>query len=37
MNDSVLVAFFRDTIIPSVGYLARPFVPSEVATILRLR
>lgn len=37
MNDSVLVGYFRDTIIPSVGYLARPFVPNEVATILRLR
>jgi membrane protein required for colicin V production len=37
MNDSVLVGFFRDTIIPSAGYLARPFVPDDIATILRLR
>jgi uncharacterized membrane protein required for colicin V production len=37
MNDSVLVGVFRDTIIPTVGYLARPFVPNEIATILRLQ
>jgi uncharacterized membrane protein required for colicin V production len=37
MNSSVLIGVFRDTIIPTVGYLARPFVPSEIATILRLQ
>lgn len=37
MNDSVLVGAFRDTIIPTVGYLARPFVPNEIAAILRLQ
>ncbi len=37
MNDSVLVGYFRDTIIPTAGFLARPFVPDEIATILRLR
>lgn len=35
LNDSVLVRFFRDTIIPTAGFLARPFVPSEIADLLR--
>ena len=35
LNDSVLVQFFRDTIIPTAGFLARPFVPSEIADLLR--
>lgn len=35
MNNSILVAFFRDTIIPTAGFLARPFVPSDIAAILR--
>ena len=34
MNASVIVTFFRDTLIPGVGYLARPFVPDEIATLL---
>ncbi len=37
MNSSLLVGFFRDTIIPTAGFLARPFVPSEIASILRLQ
>lgn len=35
LNESVLVQFFRDTIIPTAGFLARPFVPSEIADLLR--
>jgi len=34
LNDSVLVQFFRETIIPTAGFLARPFVPREIADIL---
>lgn len=34
MDSSVLVAFFRDTLIPTAGFLARPFVPSEIAELL---
>jgi uncharacterized membrane protein required for colicin V production len=35
MNSSLLVGFFRDTIIPTAGYLARPFVPSDIARLLQ--
>ena len=35
LNDSVLVQFFRDTITPTAGFMARPFVPSEIADLLR--
>jgi uncharacterized membrane protein required for colicin V production len=35
MNDSVIIGFFRETIIPTAGYLARPFVPSEIARLLQ--
>jgi uncharacterized membrane protein required for colicin V production len=35
LNGSVLVQFFRDTIIPTAGFLARPFVPGEIADLLR--
>ena len=35
LNDSVLVQFFRETIIPTAGFLARPFVPGEIADILQ--
>jgi uncharacterized membrane protein required for colicin V production len=35
LNDSVLVQFFRDTIIPTAGFLVRPFVPVEIADLLR--
>jgi hypothetical protein len=34
MDGSVLVAFFRDTLIPTFGLVARPFVPSEIAQFL---
>ena len=34
MSDSVLVEFFRSTLIPTFGFLARPFVPSEIAKLL---
>jgi membrane protein required for colicin V production len=37
MNDSILVGFFRDTIIPTAGFVIRPFVPSDIAAILRLK
>jgi uncharacterized membrane protein required for colicin V production len=34
MNDSLIVGFFRETLIPVVGFLARPFVPDEIAVLL---
>jgi uncharacterized membrane protein required for colicin V production len=34
-NESLIVQFFRETLIPTAGYLARPFVPSEIARLLR--
>jgi uncharacterized membrane protein required for colicin V production len=34
MNESVIIAFFRDTLIPTAGFLARPFVPDEIASLL---
>ncbi len=34
-NDSVLVDFFRSTLIPTLGQLARPFVPHEIAQFLQ--
>ena len=34
MNSSLLVEFFRETIIPTAGFLARPFVPSDIARLL---
>jgi uncharacterized membrane protein required for colicin V production len=34
MNDSLIVGFFRETLIPVVGFLARPFVPDEIALLL---
>jgi uncharacterized membrane protein required for colicin V production len=36
MDRSVLVEFFRNTLIPTVGLLARPFVPNEIAKLLDL-
>jgi uncharacterized membrane protein required for colicin V production len=35
MNASVLVQFFRELIIPTAGFLARPFVPAEIADLLQ--
>ncbi|MGH2456974.1 MAG: CvpA family protein [Candidatus Limnocylindria bacterium] len=37
MSDSVLVEVFRTTLIPTVGLVARPFVPSEIAELLELQ
>jgi uncharacterized membrane protein required for colicin V production len=34
MDSSVLVQFFRDVLIPTAGFLARPFVPSDIAQLL---
>lgn len=34
LNGSLIVAFFRETLIPAVGFLARPFVPEEIAQLL---
>lgn len=36
LNDSILVGVFRDSVIPVVGTLAKPFVPSEIARFLNL-
>jgi hypothetical protein len=33
----VLVEFFRSTLIPTFGFLAKPFVPSEIAKLLEPR
>lgn len=35
MNDSILVGYFRNVVIPTFGYIARPFVPSEIARHLQ--
>jgi uncharacterized membrane protein required for colicin V production len=34
MDSSVLVEFFRSTLIPTFGFVAKPFVPSEIAKLL---
>lgn len=34
LNDSLLIAFFREILIPTAGFLARPFVPAEIADLL---
>ena len=34
MNDSVLVGVFRRSVLPVIGYVARVFVPSDVANLL---
>lgn len=34
MNSSVMVEFFRSTIIPAVGTIVRPFVPADVSSFL---
>lgn len=34
LNTSFIVGFFRDTIIPVIGFVARPFVPAEIARLL---
>jgi uncharacterized membrane protein required for colicin V production len=37
MDASVLVEFFRSTLIPTFGFLAKPFVPSDIAKLLEPR
>ncbi len=34
LNGSLIVEFFRETVIPTAGFLARPFVPDEIARLL---
>ena len=34
LNSSLIIAFFRETLIPTAGFLARPFVPEEIARLL---
>ncbi len=34
LNDSLIIEFFRETIIPTAGVLARPFLPQEIADLL---
>jgi uncharacterized membrane protein required for colicin V production len=34
LNSSALVGVFRDTLIPTFGFLARPFVPEEISRFL---
>ncbi len=34
MNSSLLTGYFRDVVIPTFGYVARPFVPPEIARYL---
>ncbi|MEO8246753.1 MAG: CvpA family protein [Chloroflexota bacterium] len=34
MNASLLVDFFRSTIIPTVGFIVRPLVPGDIASFL---
>jgi uncharacterized membrane protein required for colicin V production len=34
MSSSLLVQFLRDILLPTAGFLARPFVPSEIADLL---
>ncbi|MGZ8563615.1 MAG: CvpA family protein [Candidatus Limnocylindria bacterium] len=34
LNDSLIVGFLREVVIPTAGYLARPFVPEDIARLL---
>ena len=34
LNSSLIVEFMRQTVIPTAGFLARPFVPDEIASLL---
>lgn len=34
LNGSLIVEFFRETLLPTAGFLARPFVPDEIARLL---
>lgn len=35
LNSSLLVGWLRALVIPTAGFLARPFVPAEIAALLR--
>jgi uncharacterized membrane protein required for colicin V production len=37
MNSSLIVDFFRTALIPTAGFMARPFVPAEIATFLNVQ
>jgi uncharacterized membrane protein required for colicin V production len=34
LNDSLIIQYFREILIPTAGFLARPFVPREIADLL---
>lgn len=34
MNSSLIVTFIRETLVPAAGFIARPFVPDEIARLL---
>jgi hypothetical protein len=34
MNGSLIIGFLRETVLPTAGFLARPFVPDEIARLL---
>lgn len=34
LNDSFIVGYLRETVVPAIGYVARPFVPQEIAQLL---
>lgn len=34
LNDSVIIAYLRDTVVPAIGFVVRPFVPREIAQLL---
>jgi uncharacterized membrane protein required for colicin V production len=35
LNSSLIIEFMRETVIPTAGFLARPFVPDEIARLLQ--
>jgi uncharacterized membrane protein required for colicin V production len=34
LNDSVIVSWFRESVVPVAGFLIRPFVPEEIRVLL---
>lgn len=34
LNDSFIVGYLRETVVPAVGFVVRPFVPLEIARLL---
>ena len=34
LDSSAIIGFFRETLIPAVGFVVRPFVPDEIARLL---